>query len=377
MAIMLPGDAHAAVHVRVRRRDRPVRRLRRLRRARASSCCARASAPPPPPCTSPATCRPASSTASARCRCAASAVLTGHVVASLRAQPARDRRRDRRRAARRIPPDGGRVGLARRDRDHRALHPRRSPTCSPRSAWPRSSPEARERLRVHHPVPPLPLERVRAGRDDAVLAAVDRREPAGHADHRDDPGLLLGTAARTRGRGWAIGWCARHPRSSSFAWGAWLFRRKAGRAAERRAGQRPGSFLSALATACLADAAARPTTSAAWAAESGSVDRPASRRHPSRRPRNGIEPVVDLVQRRGRQAVVAVLALFAHRDELRLAQHLEVLRHRRLARRRARARCATRSFRARRRTSDRAEARRMSRRVPSAITSKMSAMCSD
>ena len=43
------------------------------------------------------------------------------------------------------------------------------------------------------------------------------------------------------------------------------------------------------------------------------------------------EPFVHGIQRCGRQAVVAVLTLFAHRDQFRLAQHLEVLRDGRLA----------------------------------------------
>ena len=74
--------------------------------------------------------------------------------------------------------------------------------------------------------------------------------------------LLMGTPMGDAA--WvAIAWCA-GILIASFAWGAWLFRRKAGSALSRRVdGQRPGSFLRALATACLADAAARPTTSAA------------------------------------------------------------------------------------------------------------------
>ena len=83
---------------------------------------------------------------------------------------------------------------------------------------------------------------------------------------------------------WALGWCV-GILAVSVAWGAWLFRRKAGQTLRR---QRPGSFFSALSSACLAEAAARPTTSAAWAAESGSVEAPASSASASASSRNGI-----------------------------------------------------------------------------------------
>ena len=48
-----------------------------------------------------------------------------------------------------------------------------------------SHPRGGERLRVHPALPAVPVERLRAGRHDARLAAVDRREPADHAHHRD------------------------------------------------------------------------------------------------------------------------------------------------------------------------------------------------
>ena len=83
MAIALPMHPDAAVHVRVRRRDRGGRQLRRTTSCPASSCSAPGSARPRSPSMSRTTCRPASSTGSAPCRCAASAVITGHVVASL------------------------------------------------------------------------------------------------------------------------------------------------------------------------------------------------------------------------------------------------------------------------------------------------------
>ena len=49
------------------------------------------------------------------------------------------------------------------------------------------------------------------------------------------------------------------------------------------------------------------------------------------RSRNGVSQSLDLVERRGVEVVVAVLALFAHGHETVLAQHLEVLRDCRLA----------------------------------------------
>ena len=78
-----------------------------------------------------------------------------------------------------------------------------------------AQPRGRERLRVHHPVHPVPVERVRAGRDDARLAAVDRRQPAHHADHRDDPGSAHGhPAGRHRAGGRSDG-VSRSSRSRS------------------------------------------------------------------------------------------------------------------------------------------------------------------
>ncbi len=43
---------------------------------------------------------------------------------------------------------------------------------------------------------PVPVECVRADRHDAALAAVDRRQPADHPDHRDDPRSADGHADR-------------------------------------------------------------------------------------------------------------------------------------------------------------------------------------
>ena len=49
------------------------------------------------------------------------------------------------------------------------------------------------------------------------------------------------------------------------------------------------------------------------------------------RAEEGDEPVLEVFERAGIEAVVAVLALFAHGHQVVVAQHLEVLRHRRLA----------------------------------------------
>ena len=61
-------------------------------------------------------------------------------------------------------------------------------------------PRGRQRLRLHHPVPAVSVERVRAGRDDARVAPGRRRVPAGHADHRDDPRPSDGNARRRHRR---------------------------------------------------------------------------------------------------------------------------------------------------------------------------------
>ena len=59
------------------------------------------------------------------------------------------------------------------------------------------------------------------------LAAVDRREPADHADHRDDPRAADG---HPRGRLGLVGHrLVRRDHRRGRDWGAWLFRRKAGR----------------------------------------------------------------------------------------------------------------------------------------------------
>lgn len=83
------------------------------------------------------------------------------------------------------------------------------------------------------------------------------------------------------------------------------------------------------------------------------------------------EPVVDFVERRGRQAVVAMLTSSTP-DEFRFAEHLQVLRHGRLTPSSPTMSdtlvpCSPEAARSRRSC-------RMSRRVPSAITSEMSAM---
>ena len=115
------------------------------------------------------------------------AVLTGHVVASLARNLVATARRDRRSrcswaSARSATPLEW-VAVFGVDR---AVHPRDH--LPVRGDRPRGvEPRGRERLRVHPAVPAVRLERVRAGRHDARVAAVDRREPADHAHHRDDP----------------------------------------------------------------------------------------------------------------------------------------------------------------------------------------------
>ncbi len=235
----------------------------------------------------------------------ASAVLTGHVVASLL----------RNLVATGVVigvallvgfrPTADVVGLDRRDRRSSRCTSSRSPTCSRRSGSP---PAARRRASGYGFIilflPYLSSAFVPVD-DHAGVAAVDRREPAGHADHRDDPRAADGHADRTASAWWGVGWCLGILASSFVVGRVAVPPQGGGRAAEARdaasvAGQRPGSFLSAFSIACFADAAARPTTSAAWAAESGSGRSPPSRprrsvssqeRAPaSRRPRRAARP---------------------------------------------------------------------------------------
>ncbi len=136
----------------------------------------------------------------------------------------------------------------------------RSPTCSRPSVSPQE-PGGRERLRFRPAVPALSLQRVRTRREHAGVAAADRGQPADHAHRRDDPRPPDGYAPTGRGM---VGdrLVPGHPAD----------RGDVGRVAlppqggtSLRMPQAPRR-LSALATACFAEAAARPTTSAACAA---------------------------------------------------------------------------------------------------------------
>ena len=180
------GDAHAAVHVRVRRRDRPERQYVDYVVPGIILLCAGFGAAS----TAVYVARDMQTGIIDRFRTMplrSGAVLTGHVVASLRAQPAGDRHRHRGRAAGRLPPHGGLRRVDRRRSGSSRSTSWRSRICSPRSASRRAAP--RRRAGTGSSSCSSPTSRARSCRSshDAVLAAVDRREPARHADHRDDP----------------------------------------------------------------------------------------------------------------------------------------------------------------------------------------------
>ena len=244
------------------------------------------------------------------------------------AQPARDRRRDRGRAAGRLPSDGRFRRVGRRRSDDRALHPDDHVSVR-RDRSGRGQPRGGERVRIHHPVPPVPLERVRAGRPRCPrgCSGSPRTSRSRRSSRRSARCCSAFRSKPSRG--------GRSAGASASCWSSSCGARGSSAArpggAERPPGQRPGSFLSALST--------RAWPMPRRGRRVGGVRRRVGKRrhagqfavgiHPVIEERD--QPVVDFVQGRGRQAVVAVLALFAHRDELRLAQHLEVLRDRRLA----------------------------------------------
>ena len=162
----------------------------------------------------------------------ASAVLTGPRRREPAAQPARDGRRHRSRAARRLPPDGGCLGMDRGDRDHRALHPHHHLSVRgdrPRGGQPRSG----ERLRVHHPVRPVSLERVRPRRHHARrgCSGSQRTSRSRRSSRRSAACCSDCRSARSRGGRWAG---ASAILAFAVVWGAWLFRRKAGAITPRR-----------------------------------------------------------------------------------------------------------------------------------------------
>ena len=115
---------------------------------------------------------------------ARSAVLTGHVLASLIQSLAQHRHRARRRRRTRLPPQGRRARLARRGRPADAVRVRAH------LARHRPRPRRQERRdrEQHTDVPhlaPLPRQRLRAPRLDADRTPPVRRVPAVHPRHRN------------------------------------------------------------------------------------------------------------------------------------------------------------------------------------------------
>ena len=196
MAIMLPGDAHAAVHVRVRRRDRSDRAATSTTSCRASSCCAPGFG--------------AASTAVYVAGDMKAGIIDRFRTMPLRsergahrarrrepaAQPARDRRRDRGRAAGRLPSDRGLRGAGSAAIGVIALYILTITYLFAAIGLAAGSPEAASGYGfIILFLPYLSSAFVPVDTMPAV-AAVDRREPAGHADHRDDPRPAVRAAAR-------------------------------------------------------------------------------------------------------------------------------------------------------------------------------------